>query len=85
MLFLVSWSFIPSAFIASSAAAYGKAKTTPKDKRGKRDKPKEGKRERYIPLPCELLADLYSFIIDSRIEPSERIFNLYNTQSLSTG
>jgi site-specific recombinase XerD len=44
-------------------------------------KPKDGKRERYIPLPGELLADLYSFIVDSRIEPSERIFNFTTTRA----
>ncbi|HDS44912.1 MAG TPA: site-specific integrase [Methanomicrobia archaeon] len=57
-----------------SLRIYGKAKPTLKGKRGKKGKLKDGKRERYIPLPDSLRADLYSYIFDAQIESSERIF-----------
>jgi integrase len=71
----------PNNIKEGSLRVYGKAKPTPKEKRGKKGKPKDGKRERYIPLPDHLRADLYSYVVDSRIEPSGRIFPFTTTRA----
>lgn len=71
----------PNDIKEGSLRVYGKAKPIPKEKRGKKCKLKDGKRERYIPLPDSLRADLYSYIVDARIEPSARIFPFTTTRA----
>ena len=58
----------------------GKVKALPK-KLSKKHKLKGDKRERYIPLPDKLRADLYSYIVDSKIEPNHRIFPFTTTRA----
>jgi integrase len=71
----------PNDIKEGSLRVYGKAKPTTKEKRRKKGEPKDGKRKRYIPLPDSLRADLYSYIIDSGIAPTERIFPFTTTRA----
>ena len=68
-----------------SLRVFGKAKPksneVKKKKAKKKYKLKGDKRERYIPLPDKLRADLYSYIVDSKIEPNNRIFPFTTTRA----
>lgn len=67
-----------------SLRVFGKAKPKSnevKKKKTKKNKLKGDKRERYIPLPDKLRADLYSYIVDSKTEPNNRIFPFTTTRA----